>query len=280
MQRGACLDALAQERRTDAQYQRALEESERLRADIVLVTATATEREELIEALATRSTSVEKIKGRGLQYRRALVGTWQVAAIHVEIGLFREGGALRRCQIARHETQAELFVSVGTAFGLPSRAALGDVLLSEAVLFYDDRRVIEDNGEIVEHIRSDAESADRFWVERVREVAALMASPRLVPGTLLSGGAIIESSSYRERLVRWHAPRAPSPIVGGEMEAAALVYAAGSQKWLLVKGVSDMADGATRGDEAVFRERQRSASRSAAIVILETLAQTERELKR
>ena len=64
------------------------------------------------------------------------------------------------------------------------------------------------------------------------------------------------------------------------MEAAALVYAAGSQKWLLVKGVSDMADGATRGDEAVFRERQRSASRSAAIVILETLAQTEREVKR
>jgi hypothetical protein len=62
------------------------------------------------------------------------------------------------------------------------------------------------------------------------------------------------------------------------MEAAGLVAAAGDRSWLLAKGVSDLADGATRLDPDALRLQQQLASRNAAITILEMLARTTREV--
>lgn len=267
------LDTLQRERQLRA-------DSERLQADVVLVTATKTERKELLQQFVTRDRETMKTAGR-ISYRRAQIGSWRVAAIHVEIGLFGARGAVTSCGIARDETLATLFVGVGTAFGVPSAANIGDVLVSDAVLFYDDRRVVDEDGAVVERVRRSPQEASRPWVERMRERVAHSESgqPRIVVGTLLSGGAVLESPSYRDQLVRWHSPTvSPSTIVGGEMEAAGLVAAAGDRSWIVVKGVSDWADGATRRDPDALRRQQQLASRNAAITILEMLAETPREV--
>jgi nucleoside phosphorylase len=107
---------------------------------VVLVTATETEKEELRAQLAARDANASELRGSRFTYRRAQIGAWRIAALHVEIGIFGDRGALARCAVARDETLAMLFVAVGTAFGIPRVAGLGDVLVSDAVLFYDDRQ--------------------------------------------------------------------------------------------------------------------------------------------
>jgi nucleoside phosphorylase len=184
-----------------------------------------------------------------------------------------------RAAHSREETQATLFVAVGTAFGVPG-VALGDVLVSERVLFYDDRRIDESNGQITERARKGPREASRLWVQRIERWAMSTAeAPRIVMGTLLSGGAVIESASYRDQLVGWHsALAAPSTIVGGEMEAAGLVAAADGRDWLLVKGVSDLADGTSRQDPDALGQQQQLAATRAAITILQTLIGSPREV--
>lgn len=203
----AGLDAFRREREVEQMARERDANREALEADVLLVTATRTEREELLREIDARDPESRNVQGRLSKYRRATIGDWRVACLHVEMGLFHPRGAVASCAVAREET----------------------------------------------------------------------VHARILIGTLLSGGAIVQSASYRDRLVRWHGSQAPSDIVGGEMEAAGLVAAADDQDWLLVKGVCDMGDGESRSNQELLRQWQQDASRNAAITILETLAATKKE---
>lgn len=270
----AGLDAFQEQRKRQS-------ERERLQAHVLLVTATPTERTELLAQLVHVDPGSKKVSGQ-LSYQQARVGSWRVAALHVDIGPFGARGAVAFCTTAREETGASLFVAVGTAFGLPDAVALGDVAVSDSVVFYDDRVVEDIDGQITERVRRAPQRASLYWSGRARDIArseAGRALPRITVGAMLSGGAVIASEAYRDRLVAWHgASVAPSVLIGGEMEAAGLVAAAHDRDWLIVKGISDLADGASRQEEAALRQRQQQASHNAAVTVLEMLATTEREV--
>jgi adenosylhomocysteine nucleosidase len=96
---------------------------------------------------------------------------------------------------------------------------------------------------------------------------------RVTVGTMLSGGARIESGAYREELVG-HVPALEPPIVGGEMEAMGAISAALTDPeepgWIVVKGVADFADAESR---AVIEQTRKVAARAAATVVLRALAE-------
>jgi nucleoside phosphorylase len=85
-------------------------------------------------------------------------------------------------------------------------------------------------------------------------------------GLLLSGEKLVDDTSFRKQL-----RKAESEAVGGEMEGAGVAAAANREKtpWIVVKGVSDFADGKKKVKK---RERQARAARNAADLVLEVLA--------
>jgi hypothetical protein len=118
--------------------------------------------------------------------------------------------------------------------------------------------------------------ASLTWVERFRRIADEFdrtgETERVIVGTLLSGGARIESARFRDALIS-NIPAMDPPIVGGEMEAVGAVSAATSDDidepgWIVVKGIADFADAPSR---AKIEESRNGAARSAARVVLRTL---------
>ena len=66
-------------------------------------------------------------------------------------------------------------------------------------------------------------------------------------------------------------------MVGGEMEAAGMIAAAEERDWLVLKGVCDFADGASRSNEDGLRAKQALAAKNAAYVLFETILKTPNE---
>ena len=121
--------------------------------------------------------------------------------------------------------------------------------------------------------------ASETWIKRFRQTAQEFEKDgdevTLIFGTLLTGGARIESSDFLEELLR----SIGRNVVGGEMEAMGALAAmpTGSPGddagWIVVKGISDFADSESREKDVLVRNRERAAA-SAARVVLETLART------
>lgn len=289
----SALDERREQRKREAAAKEQQELASALEADILIVTATPTEREQLRQEVKRRGFQIDEVRGQ-IKYRRILgVGAWRVIWIEVEMGPFGAQGSASKCLIAQTETGAKNFFLVGTAFGLgaPSdvpdvvQSALGDVLVSDGVCLYDNCKVTEDNdGAIHDVCRGEVRSASPFWMERFQRVAKdlrLMNEPfSVLVGTILSGGAIVESAKYRDSLVnraRSIVSIEESRMVGGEMEAAGMIAAAEERDWLVVKGVCDFADGASRSNEDELRAKQALAARNAAYVLFETILKTPNE---
>jgi len=248
----------------------------------------------------------------GTYYHLGQVGNDRVASVQVKMGAFGSEGSAARCTQARAETRATTLILMGTAFGVNhSQQRIGDVIVSESVFLYDDRHAIDagENGRIGSAFEAigkhvDVATSERWtlarrfraflgpgyavefpsarrrasltWVTRFRQTAdefARMGEPeRVIVGTLLSGGARIESARFRDDLIA-SIPTMDPPIVGGEMEAVGAVSAATSDDidepgWIVVKGISDFADAPSR---AKIEENRNGAARSAARVVLRTL---------
>jgi nucleoside phosphorylase len=88
-------------------------------------------------------------------------------------------------------------------------------------------------------------------------------------GVVLSGGARVESARFRDELLEQLPPLEPA-VIGGEMEAAGAVAASSPEEagWIVVKGISDFADAASR---ARIEETRETAARNAARVVLRAL---------
>jgi nucleoside phosphorylase len=126
--------------------EREAEEQSKLQVDVLLVTVGPTEHRALRAAATSFGLPFERKSGRlRTYYHLGTVGTDKVAAIQVDsMGAFGAGGAAASCIYARTETRATSLVLVGTAFGVDSSTQrVGDVLVSDAVFFYDDRNVVD-----------------------------------------------------------------------------------------------------------------------------------------
>jgi adenosylhomocysteine nucleosidase len=250
---------------SDVRAQAAQEDE--VRADVLLVTTTLTEHRKLKEVALSLGLPFNKLPGRlGPYYKLGRIGGNRVATIHMTtMGVFGAQGSAARCIHARAETQATTLILLGTAFGADrARQRIGDVLVSERVFLYDDRRAVdaEAGGRFAATIEGLCGFADRVtsrrwdlskkarrlaglgyvltypetalrpasvtWAERFRRLAADYQhggeTERVQVGVLLSGGALIESARFLDDLVQ-SLPAMESQILGGEMEAAGAISA-------------------------------------------------------
>lgn len=190
----------------------------------------------------------------------------------------------------------------------PREQQVGNVLVSESVFLYEDRHVVDLSDLRIDrrvaasvapvlkdgsgwmlgpyrwlesHAKPDyrvtfpataRRPASPGWVQRFRHLADTSSTDRILVGTFLSGGARIESARYMDELLA-AIPALEAPIVGGEMEAAGIVAASRSAAyddpgWIVVKGISDFADGVTRAD---IEQNRGPAAAAAARVVLRAL---------
>ena len=255
--------------------------AEAMSASLLLVTATDTEHRELRAVALSLGHSFERRTGRSgtVYYHLGQVGNERVASIRVKMGAFGSEGSAAKCIWARAETGATTLILMGTAFGVsPEQQHIGDVLVSDAIFLYDDCHVVDagrESGYVLRYPTA-RKHASASWVERFRQTAVEFEkrgeTERVMVGTLLSGGARIESAQYRNELIS-RIPAMDSPIIGGEMEAMGIVSASTAidePGWVVVKGISDFADAASRAEDQLKRSRVRAA-RSSAGVVLQTL---------
>jgi nucleoside phosphorylase len=252
-------------------------------ADVVLVTATPTEHQELKQAAKELGFDFIKQPGRaGDYYRLGNVGTNRVVAMRVSMGAFSPDGAAARCIQARAEIQATTIILIGTAFGIDrANQKIGDVIVSESVFLYDDRRVVDaDDGSAkkykVEYPPTARKVASGNLHDRFRRLAEQYrqdgTTKKVNLGVILSGGAKIESAAYRDELVA-SLPSMDQPVIGGEMEGMGAISAALSTDpsepgWVVVKGISDFADAPSR---LKIKETRAEAARASAVAVLRVL---------
>ena len=159
----------------------------------------------------------------------------------------RLGSAEKAIQL-RQITGARGIIQLGMAFGIdPARQRIGDVLVSAALVPYDNRNVVasEDESYIVTYPHVSQERAREALVGCcIREQKRGGQPYGIHLGALLSGAARIHSRKFRDELA-CAVPVGEYPIVGGEMEGVGLLAASLSADdpiWCVVKGISDFAD--------------------------------------
>jgi WD40 repeat protein/nucleoside phosphorylase/uncharacterized protein YjbI with pentapeptide repeats len=165
-------------------------------------------------------------------------------------------------------------IAVGIAFGVKSgEHELGDVLVSTFVCDYEFGRVSSDGSR---SLRTGGQSASKRLVDALRHTDLCQRNgpnkerwPKVRLGGLLSGEKLVDNIKYREEL---KALSARGDILGGEMESVGICTALEGRPvdWVVVKGISDWADGNKNRDKAT---RQLTAARNAAVVVKALLDQ-------
>jgi nucleoside phosphorylase len=157
---------------------------------------------------------------------------------------------------------------VGIAGGLKDEVALGDVMVARAVADYTVGKVREDGlrEERWESYPADAgllHAANAFrsgWEDHIAESRPAGGMPQRRVGVIASGGDVIAS---RELLARYHDDQ--PKLIGVEMEgggvAAALHHHMTRPRFLMIRGVSDLADGEGNAD---MKKRWRAYARDVA----------------
>jgi nucleoside phosphorylase len=251
-----------------------------LRADVLLVTAVASEETALKSVALASGLRWDRRKGAAATYYHIgeLRGR-RVAALRLKsMGSFSATGSAFTCHRAMVESEATTILAVGIAFGISEEwQMVGDMLIAESLHLYDEADVIDDAETGYRYVYGPKATvpASAEWVERFRTAATTGAETpsgvaRHHVGKMLAGGARIESRAFRE-LLRRRVEVDGTVVVGGEMEAAGIAAAcsAAGADWAVVKAVADFATSESR---ATISETRDLAANTAALFTLKTLA--------
>ncbi|HSW26844.1 MAG TPA: NACHT domain-containing protein, partial [Burkholderiaceae bacterium] len=194
------------------------------------------------------------------------------------MGSGNPGAALVRVTNAIHAWAPQVVIGVGVGFGCrPEEHRFGDVLVSKQIQCYESQRVntrAKTKGAVALTLRGDRVTSSTDWLRMVRSTDNARERdtphwPKLRFGLLLSGEKLIDNASFRDQLVLATGGEA----IGGEMEAAGIYVACAENRcdWLIVKAISDWADGRKAGTTSDEKkrddERQRAAAANAATVV-------------
>lgn len=180
-------------------------------------------------------------------YTVGLFGLYGIVHVQSAIGSSRRDGAINtlRDSISFWKPKAVLVVGIG--FGIDdSKQKLGDILVSETIANYEYARIEEtqssQRGAIVESGITLLNRAKNHWDWFY--TFPDMTTPKVQIGQLLSGEKLIDSQSFKKKLL----DKYPSAI-GGDMEGYGVASAANVEKleWLVVKGISDWANQKSNG---------------------------------
>ena len=231
--------------------------------DVLLFVTTPSERlalQTLAEALglvADWSKAARNHAQLGDYFDLGEVGKHHVVAVPTKAGALAAGGSAAKAVLFQTVTGARALVAVGMAFGITSTVQqLGDVLVSRRVFPYDIREVHDaETGYLSNYRKTTSLKAHGGLVSMFERASKRIQYPfRVSFGTLLSGGARISSRRFRDEIARTVAsnPAHGMPI-GGDMEAAGLLSVA--HKWVVVKAISDFAEGTMSTTDDAERTR-------------------------
>lgn len=218
-----------------------------LHCDVLLFIATPTEKKMLKAASESLGLSFNKLQGRAFcYYDIGQVGTYRVMAVKTEMGPFAHDGSAAHAIIAKTETNATALVSLGMAFGVsPELQKTGHIIVSKILLPYDNRRIYSEGGKIMTDYNSVRPyQAKQSLIFVLSNYAARNEwASKVSFGGILTGGARIQCSAYRDELARSLSNHG-EVVVGGEMEGVGLLSASDPDDpcWIIVKGISDFAD--------------------------------------
>jgi adenosylhomocysteine nucleosidase len=249
------------------------DERRALQCDLLLFVATQTEEEQVLAAAPELGIAVEQRNSPlGDYYHLGQVGDSLVNAVRVEMGPLSSGGSASAGILFQQATTATGIIQVGMAFGVDrNRQAIGDVLVSTALLPYDARDArTQGDRYIFEYQRVRRHPAKEslvrlFQAESDREEYG----HRIAFGELLSGAARVFSRHYLAELLTL-VPGVKDGIIGGEMEGVGLLSVSPRKQplWIVVKGICDFAD---EKRDAEIVDNRPIACRNAARFVLATL---------
>ena len=245
---------------------------------LLLLVATPAELEQLRVAAVKRKLCFDTLRLKTRKedplYRIGRVGHEHVIAAKTRVGSVGYHGSAASGLRLLDLTGATNVICLGMAFGISrTQQDYGDVLVSRSVFPYDRRDVVDS----ANHWKYDYTESEEYTTYRASpQLLAIMESHRstvkdyrVLPGCLLTGSARIRSAAYRDELYDCCHDIAPS-IVGGEMEGLGLLAFSRKKnpKWMIVKGISDFADGEQQKDAETHRDL---ACHNAAAFVLDAL---------
>lgn len=245
-----------------------------LECDYLLFVATDTERDELMKAAL--DLRLEWSRGEsdlGEFWKLGIVGSAHVVAVRTRVGSLGPAGSMRNAHYYMAVTQATGIICLGMAFGISrEEQPVGTVLVSESLFPYDVRTIIADperDGQWKYHYGSHARVyRSKASLRRIFEQHRTRGSfdHGVEFGCLLTGSAVIQCASYRDRLVAWCMSVAPR-VRGGEMEGAGFLSLSERRRatWIVVKAISDFADEHQGSD--VEAHRPQACANSARFVL-------------
>lgn len=229
---------------------------------ILLVTAAEIEARMLEHALKERhSRELQPDRSKGVGYNTlGSIGGAAVYHIQSRKGSGGPGGALETVAEGIDKLEATAVIYVGIAGGIkdgPAARAIGDILISDQIYAYEPATITphgrERRGNTVPcpvDMYRRATQAQQHWSH----------PPSVHLGLILSGEKLADDQDILNAMLK-EEPRA----IGIEMEGAGLYVAADRRKcdWLLIKGISDWANGTKRDDDASEGSHDERRSRAA-----------------
>jgi nucleoside phosphorylase len=232
----------------------------------LIVTATEIETEETHKKLIPLNgflTILQTYDGSHT-YFCGMFGKYVIVHVQSNMGSIARDGTIITVLNALQTFNPKIAIMIGIAFGVDEiKQKIGDVLISESIIPYNNKRVGETTIQ-----RGQQSTSSKILLDRFKSVKTwqYIISDKLIAekiiGPILSGEELIDNITRREELKK-EFPTAK----GGEMEGAGLFAACdGKAEWILIKGICDFADGKKRENK---KHNQTIAINSALSLCLE-----------
>lgn len=226
-------------------------------ADVLLVTTTQVEAKAVLKLFSHYQSD---FRGDKTYFDLGMIADASIFMVRSEMGAGGAGGSLLTVQQGIELLSPAAVVMVGIAFGLkPEEQEIGDILVSRQVVDYEPQKIKSgQQSETIIFSRGDRWTAPPRMIDRFSNGELNWQGSAVHFGPMLSGAKLVDHQGFRDQL----AQRDPEAI-GGDMEAAGLCAAAQRNKvdWIVVKAISDWADGNKAADKD---KRQTTAAKNAA----------------
>lgn len=220
------------------------EEINGCRVDVLLLTATPVEREQVLRLFhpLPRHTKVLQVSIKSQTYYVGRFGAFKAALTMCAMGSVAADAAGHTARSAIELWKPAALIMVGIAFGASrEKHRPGDVLVAQQIIPYEGQRVGKKKS-----FRSAISPPGLTLLDRFRNSVGWQfqrpdgTAVTVHSGQVLSGEKLIDNPKFKLELLK-EFPEA----IGGEMEGAGMVAAATLHKteWILIKGVVDWADG-------------------------------------
>lgn len=241
------------------------------RHSLLILTATDIETEILHQKMHPFPgfNNLVKVPHENHTYYIGTFGVYGVVHVQCEMGATARGGAIIKVSDAIDVWEPKAVIMCGIAFGIDKKSQnIGDVLVSDAIIPYDIKRV----GKDITIQRGPSPRAGALLFDRFKSAKEWdhtlpnKEKAKIITAFILSGESLIDNIEFRDSLLKVF-PNAK----GGEMEGAGL-YAAADNKnlqWIVVKGICDYADGNKSKNK---NQNQRVAAESAISLCLKVFS--------